>query len=494
MNNIFALKNYIFLGISISLVNKYVFSILFYYNISGYLAGQGIGFNFWVSIIVLFVSSSLIFFFLDMIFKNAFFYQYLISVILCFLSFHIFLDISNLPEWRHLRAELFGLTTEKYLILLWYLLPVLFFSLTNILLKNKIEKINKFFIILSLCFFFIFLYRVLLTPAPSINYEYTKINKSYIHKKKVIWILFDEFDYKFYSKINNLYNFKKFRSNSLELTNMHATSNATITAIPEILTGIRSKGYVTTKNFAELYLVDEKGNKKKFNFENSIFGKINNKGFNSSIFGIYHPYCHIFFQVSKCSNIEYHHEKIQWYDGIKNVLFLNLIDKFLDFRLGLNSDLTKKQIDLIPFHIQSDENLVFMHFGFPHLPSLYAQKYFNKKAYSNDEKYNLNLQLADEVLGYILELLDKRMDHDLLIILSSDHGLRGFDEQRAVLFNAKIKGDDTSITINKNLSNYYINELVLDYFDNKINTNREIEQFFENKKSIPTRKQNRFSM
>ena len=184
MNNIFALKNYIFLGISISLVNKYVFSILFYYNISGYLAGQGIGFNFWVSIIVLFVSSSLIFFFLDMIFKNAFFYQYLISVILCFLSFHIFLDISNLPEWRHLRAELFGLTTDKYLILLWYLLPVLFFSLTNILLKNKIEKINKFFIILSLCFFFIFLYRVLLTPAPSINYEYTKINKSYIHKKK----------------------------------------------------------------------------------------------------------------------------------------------------------------------------------------------------------------------------------------------------------------------------------------------------------------------
>ena len=66
-----------------------------------------------------------------------------------------FIDISNLPEWRHLRAELFGLTTDKYLILLWYLLPVLFFSLTNILLKNKIEKINKFFIILSLCFFFI---------------------------------------------------------------------------------------------------------------------------------------------------------------------------------------------------------------------------------------------------------------------------------------------------------------------------------------------------
>ena len=91
-------KNSLIFGISISLVNKYVFSVLFYYNIQGYLAGQAIGFDFWISVAVLFSAASIFFFVFDIFFHNKFLYQYLISILLCFLSFHIFLDISDIPE------------------------------------------------------------------------------------------------------------------------------------------------------------------------------------------------------------------------------------------------------------------------------------------------------------------------------------------------------------------------------------------------------------
>ena len=494
MIKMFTFKNFTFLGISTSLVNKYVFSILLYYNIQGYLAGQTTDINFWISVIVLFSFSSVVFYIFDIIFKNSIFYKYLVSILLCFLTFHIFLDISDLPEWRHYRAMLFGLTNNKYLILLWYILPVIFFSITNILFRSKIEKINNFLIILSLCFFSIFLYRALFTSKPLIDYYSLEKKSPSMIQKKAVWILFDEFDYKFYSKVNNLENFKKFSNESLVITDMQATSDATITAIPEILTGIKTENYITTKNFAELYLIDGNNKKIKFNFENSIFGKIYKKGFTSSIFGIYHPYCHIFYQVSNCSNIEFHHDKVKWYDGVKHILFLNLIDKFLNNRLGVASDITKKQIDLIPRHIESKDNLVFMHFGFPHLPSLYAERIYNQKSKNEEDSYKLNLKLANDVLGIITDTLNKNRLENTLIILSSDHWLRSLEGPRPVLFNAKIINDNESFVIDDKSSNYYISELVLKYFNNEIKSNKDIKNFFQNKPPIPTKYVPRFSM
>ena len=133
-------KNPLIFGISISLVNKYVFSVLFYYNIQGYLAGQAIGFDFWISVAVLFLATYIFFFVFDIFFHNKFLYQYLISILLCFLSFHIFLDIGDIPEWRHLRLTFFGLTNNKYLLLGWYIIPVLFFSLISFFFKKKNKR------------------------------------------------------------------------------------------------------------------------------------------------------------------------------------------------------------------------------------------------------------------------------------------------------------------------------------------------------------------
>ena len=158
------------------------------------------------------------------------------------------------------------------------------------------------------------------------------------------------------------------------------------------------------------------------------------------------------------------------------------------------SDITKKQIDLIPHHIESEDNLIFMHFGFPHLPSLYAEKIYNKKSNNEEDSYKLNLRLADDVLGIITKTLKKNQYEDVLIILSSDHWLRSLKGPRSVLFNAKLINDNESFVLNDKLSNYYISELVMKYFDNEINSNRDIKKFFQNKAAIPTRFTPKFSM
>ena len=202
----------------------------------------------------------------------------------------------------------------------------------------------------------------------------------------------------------------------------------------------------------------------------------------------------LFYQIKNCSNIEFHHDKVKWYDGVKHVLFLKLIDKFLNNQLGITSDITKKQIDLIPHHIESKDNLIFMHFGFPHLPSLYAEKIYNQKSNNEEESYKLNLKLANDVLGIITSTLKKNQYENVLVILSSDHWLRSLKGPRPVLFNAKFINDSESFVLDDKLSNYYISELVMKYFNNEINSNRDIKKFFKNKPEIPSRYTPRFSM
>ena len=82
--------NKIYIGVPIALVNKYVFSLLLYYNIQGYIAGGPITFNFWLSLVVLFFTFFFIFVCLDFFFKDNFFFQlyffnyFMLECFLCF--------------------------------------------------------------------------------------------------------------------------------------------------------------------------------------------------------------------------------------------------------------------------------------------------------------------------------------------------------------------------------------------------------------------------
>ena len=275
---------------------------------------------------------------------------------------------------------------------------------------------------------------------------------------------------------------------------MKATSNATISAIPEMLTGFLAKDVKIYDQFGKLSLVGDDGTIMDFSFDNSIFGKIYKLGYTSSLFGVYHPYCHIFYQVKNCTPIEKHHRDIKWYDGILHVTFLNLIDKFFNNKLNLNSDRDKLQIDLIKKHLNFKDDLTYMHFGFPHLPSLYAEKIFKIKPKNEIESYKLNLKLTDYVLNKILKEIKKlNFNEKTLIIVSSDHWYLKMDEERPVVFLTKFLNDNNKYTLDKQTSNYHISELILGYFSNNIKSNYDIYNFFKKKNFIKTRIQKPYS-
>jgi len=275
---------------------------------------------------------------------------------------------------------------------------------------------------------------------------------------------------------------------------MRATSDATISAVPEMLTGFQAKDVKIFDQFGKLSLIGDNGKMIDFNFDNSIFGKIHKLGYSSSLFGVYHPYCHIFYQIKNCTPIEIHHRKIKWYDGIFHVTFLNLIDKFLDNKLNLNSDRDKFQIDLIEKHLNFKDNLTYMHFGFPHLPSLYAEKFFKIKPKNEIESYKLNLKLTDYVFNRILQKIKKlNFNKKTLIIVSSDHWFIKMNEERPVVFVAKFLNDNSQLTLDKKSSNYHISELIYEYFSGKIENNYDIYNFFNDKESVKTRFQKPYS-
>ena len=59
------------------------------------------------------------------------------------------------------------------------------FSLIIFFLKKKIKEINKFLVILSWCFFALFLYRIVTTIPPNINLENLEITQKKLVIKKL---------------------------------------------------------------------------------------------------------------------------------------------------------------------------------------------------------------------------------------------------------------------------------------------------------------------
>ena len=66
----------------------------------------------------------------------------------------------------------------------------------------------------------------------------------------------------------------------------------TIDSIPAILTGNSTKRTIFKKG--QLFIENLDGNLIKFEFKNSIFNQPKIQNFTSSIYGTYHPYCHLF--------------------------------------------------------------------------------------------------------------------------------------------------------------------------------------------------------
>ena len=160
------------------------------------MAGAPVEKSFYLSVLALFIFCFFIFFFFEKKFSDNTVYLFGLNVILLSLTFHVFLNFTDIPGWKHLRAEIFGLTTNKYYVAAWYLLPFFIFAALNTLLIKKLVQLRKFLIILGIVFFIFFIYNFFSNLNPIKPIQNLKTEKVINYKnKKVVWIIFDEFDY-----------------------------------------------------------------------------------------------------------------------------------------------------------------------------------------------------------------------------------------------------------------------------------------------------------
>jgi len=341
--------------------------------------------------------------------------------------------------------------------------------------------------------------------------ELKSLNKADKSSRKVLWILFDGFDPELaFSKEENYYemnNFNKLLNSSVTHQKFYAPAKSTLYSIPAMLIG---KNINSAEFIDHRYYLISKNEKIAFNFENTIFGRLYNDGYDSAISGYgFHSYCKMIRYV-KC---KVHNEPIKWYDGIFNILQINRIKSHF-FKIGSHRDINPSILNSMFDFIKSDNptNLLFVHNRIPHLCHQcedglagMAEKYFNFKFRKKDNYLNLitdrrdayliNLKLSDSIVGEILNLLnnDNYIDNETLVIFSADHWaknaygkfkIRSNNEDNKpypTLFIAKILGDNNKFEIIEPDSGIHVQELVQNFLNKKINTHLDIYKFFQSK-------------
>ena len=109
-----------------------------------------------------------------------------------------------------------------------------------------------------------------------------------------------------------------------------------------------------------------------------------------------------------------------------------------------------------------------------------------------DYSYLANLKFSDYILGKILEKLKiNSISQEILLIVSSDHGVRSEIKYRAqqarkVPLIINIKNSTYSYTINKKISSFHTKKLIEKFLKKEINDSHEIIKLFNNSKFVPT--------
>ena len=430
---------------------------------------------------------------------------------------------------------------ELYYRLFIFLIPYIICFLIVFLYK---KNILRFFIIVGYIFFLTVIFREFKElsqfpndSTPEIKFDYEIEEKNTKDKnRKVLWILFDSFDYDFAFNKNDknsefMKNFNDLKKNSFFHSQMFTPGKFTMTALPYKLTGIKGFGHYVKDNTFFIKSDLENKNPIEFNFQNTIFGRLKKINFTSSIFSSVLPYCLYIAseKYTKCKDYQlsnYIERKSHFF--LDGVLFtFSILDKYkLFFKPMKNQKITevvdtKKQIKVIKElesikklesikdidgsqiiffddiinSLKENTNLTFVHTSIPHsglTQQKHAQEIFDFKTSTKMAPislYFLNLKLTDLVLNKVMNILKNYEDQKILLILSSDHWFtlpegRNIDNTNIfpILFFAKILNDNTSIKASKKTNAIYIQELIYRYLTKEISNHTQIEKFFEKKK------------
>ena len=429
--------------------------------------------------------------------------------------------------------------SEPYYILFIFFIPYIICFLIVFFYK---KNILRFFIIIGYVFFLTVIFREFKElssfsndRATEVKFDYEIEEKNITDKnRKVLWILFDEFDYEIAFNKNDkssefMKNFNDLKKNSFFHSQMFASAKTTMLSMPHQFIGIKGFGNIFIDN--TFYIIVDLKNEKRveFNFQNTIFGRLKKIDFTSSIFSSTLPYCNyiagsekltdckdrlsskikrkshfflggVLFVFPIINNFERFFELIKnkkTADEIETVKQIKVI-KELKLMKELKSikDIDGLQIvfyDDIINSLKKNTNLTFVHTWIPHIGTEDEQKYIQEifdfktsTKMASMPTYILNLKFVDLILNKIMNILKNYEDQEILLILSSDHWFRptrNTDNTDAypIVFFAKILNDKTSAKSSKKTSAIYIQELIYKYLTKEISNHAQIKEFFEKK-------------
>ena len=97
------------------------------------------------------------------------------------------------------------------------------------------------------------------------------------------------------------------------------------------------------------------------------------------------------------------------------------------------------------------------------------------------DHYLMKLKYADILLNKILKILEKNIESETLLLLTSDHWRRVDSPNTAKpsLFIAKIIGDNTKYELKNDISNIFIPDLIINFLNKKIISHNDLKLFLD---------------
>ena len=513
------------IGLSLLLIFK------FYFYTRGYFFSNFVAINLlYQSIILLILNTVIIYFYFKVLnfFKQKYLiYNFLLSVLVSLLTvytiktFFYFVNIISFKEFL-LKYILINIDIAYSIkIIFIFIVPYLIFFSVFIFFKKK-ENYLRFLSILG----FLFLINLIYTFSSNIYDQYTKFeidsfepyslnDIDYSSERKVIWVIFDDFDPKYAfedKKKSKMINFEDLREESIYFSNAMSTTGGSLTSMVSNLAGTDIKGIATNKS--SIQIINSQEQHIYFNKENTIFGRLNRNNLSYEIYSSNLDYCGML-KLENCKAKKYEFENFsdKWYSGIKLTypilsqlkLFFSIINKKendtikksernfsfdkIDFKNYENQLKTIKDIDgvgivdidIFKNFLNSKNSLLFVHLYLPHSPADYIKNKLSLTTNNITEDYYLNLVYTDYILSRILN--DIKNHNNLMLVLNSDHWHQSEPESdkkpRPVLQIFKIIGDKNEKKIDKKIFTYQTQEVIHRYLKKEINNTEDILEFYQ---------------
>jgi hypothetical protein len=338
-------------------------------------------------------------------------------------------------------------------------------------------------------------------------------------KKRIVWIIFDELDYKvvFAKRPESLQipELERFSKESFSATRAYPPASQTKLSIPALTTG-RLVAETQEKGIADLQLRFE--NSKEFmswKAEN-IFAKLNKLGGTSGVVGWYHAYCRLFSDdLTRCLTdytytfpfllVSKHPDSL--IGSMTHYFYRVAYERYLPrtrYYIELIQNINDKAGELA---VDEGISLALLHYPVPHGPFVYNHKSgeFAENARAN---YFDSVALVDRTLGDLRKRMEREKVWDkTIVIITSDHWWRRdpgkikefllTDEERSIVseemdyrvpFMIKTVGNegesDPPLVYDSEFNTVLTQDLILKMLKGEISSKRDIERFLENNRSI----------